>query len=38
MGNEYQNSTAAIDVKADAVQTANNGETALDAVGWPAAV
>ena len=37
MGNEYQNSTAAIDVKADAVQTANNGETALDAAGWPAA-
>ena len=37
MGNEYQNSTAAIDVTADAVQTANNGETALDAVGWPAA-
>ena len=37
MSNEYQNSTAAIDVKADAVQTANNGETALDAAGWPAA-
>ena len=37
MSNEYQYSTAAIDVTADAVQTANNGETALDAVGWPAA-
>ena len=37
MSNEYQYSTAAIDVKADAVQTANNGETALDAAGWPAA-
>ena len=37
MGNEYQNSTAAIDVTADAVQTANNGETALEAAGWPAA-
>ena len=36
MGNEYQGSTAHIDVKADAVQVANNGETVLDAQGWPA--
>lgn len=36
MGNEYQNSVATIDVKADAVQVANNGETVLDAAGWPA--
>lgn len=35
MGNEYQGSTAHIDVKADAVQVANNGETVLDALGWP---
>lgn len=37
MGNEYQNSTATIDVSAQAVQTANNGETALEALGWPEA-
>lgn len=36
MGNEYQNCTAHIDVKADAVQVANNGDTVLDATGWPA--
>ena len=36
MGNEYQGSTAQIDVKADAVQVANNGDTVLDATGWPA--
>lgn len=36
MGNEYQNCTATIDVKADAVQVANNGDTVLDATGWPA--
>lgn len=35
MGNDYQGSTAHIDVKADAVQVANNGETVLDALGWP---
>lgn len=35
MGNDYQGSTAHIDVKADAVQVANNGETVLDAQGWP---
>lgn len=36
MGNEYQNCTANIVVSAQAVQTANNGETVLDAQGWPA--
>lgn len=36
MGNEYQNCTATIDVKAGAVQVANNGDTVLDATGWPA--
>ena len=39
MGNEYQNCTARIDVKADAVQVANNpkvGNNVLDATGWPA--
>ena len=35
MGNDYQGSTAHIDVQADAVQVANNGETVLDALGWP---
>lgn len=37
MGNEYQDSTATIDVNAQAVQTANNGETTLEALGWPEA-
>lgn len=40
MGNQYQGSTAHIDVKADAVQFANNADgetdTVLDATGWPA--
>ena len=39
MGNEYQNCKAYIDVKADAVQVANNpkvGNNVLDATGWPA--
>lgn len=36
MGNEYQAATATVDVLAEAVQTANNGATALDAAGWPA--
>ena len=36
MGNEYQGSTAHIDVKADAVQVANNGDAVLEAAGWPA--
>ena len=35
MGNEYQNATATVDVSAQAVQTANNGATAMDAKGWP---
>lgn len=37
MGNEYQNATATVDVMAQAVQTANNGATVMDAQGWPAA-
>lgn len=37
MGNEYQNATATVDVAAQAVQTANNGASALDAAGWPMA-
>lgn len=37
MGNLYQGSTATVSVLAQATQTANNGTTALDAVGWPAA-
>ena len=36
MGNMYQNSKAEIEVKADAVQVANNGASALEAAGWPA--
>ena len=35
MGNEYQNATATVDVTAQAVQTANNGATVMDAQGWP---
>lgn len=35
MNNDYQNSTATVDVYAQAVQTANNGSTALTAAGWP---
>ena len=38
MGNAYQNSTATVSVRADAVQTANNGAAVLEAAGWPAAV
>ncbi|MGN0770224.1 MAG: SipW-dependent-type signal peptide-containing protein [Christensenellales bacterium] len=37
MGNEYQSATATVDVMAQAVQTANNGDTVTDAKGWPAA-
>lgn len=36
MGNEYQNCTANLVVTAQAVQTANNGETVFAATGWPA--
>ena len=35
MGNAYQESTVYIDVTAQAVQKANNGESVLDAAGWP---
>lgn len=35
MGNEYQNATATVDVCAQAVQTANNGDTVMAAKGWP---
>lgn len=34
MGNLYQNSTATVDVTAYAVQSANNGDSALTAHGW----
>lgn len=37
MGNLYQGSTATVRVLAQATQTANNGATALEALGWPAA-
>ena len=35
MGNEYQNAVATVTVLAQAVQTANNGETVMAAKGWP---
>ncbi|MBR5516215.1 MAG: hypothetical protein IKU52_08440 [Clostridia bacterium] len=35
MGNEYQGATAEIDIIAQAVQAANNGEDVLKAEGWP---
>lgn len=35
MDNQYQRCSIAIDVTAQGVQRANNGETALDALGWP---
>ena len=35
MGNEYQNSTAYVEVNVGAVQADNNGTGALDATGWP---
>lgn len=34
MGNEYQNCRLLVTVFAQAVQQANNGDTALDAMGW----
>ena len=37
MNNQYQNSKAAVDVAAYAVQVANNGDTPLEADGWPEA-
>ena len=36
MTNEYQNCTVEVIVKAQGVQTANNGASALEAAGWPA--
>ena len=36
MGNEYQGATATVDIVAQAVQKANNGDNALTAKGWPA--
>ena len=36
MGNEYQGATATVDIVAQAVQTASNGDSALTAKGWPA--
>ena len=36
MGNEYQGATATVDIVAEAVQKANNGDSALTAKGWPA--
>ena len=35
MGNEYQSSSAYVEVKAGAVQTANNGTAVLEPTGWP---
>ena len=35
MGNEYQNCKVLIDVSAEAVQTANNGNKVTEANGWP---
>ena len=35
MTNEYQNCTVEVIVYAQAVQTANNGDSALEAAGWP---
>lgn len=35
MNNDYKNSRVSIEVTAYAVQSANNGSTVLDAVGWP---
>ena len=35
MGNEYQNVKVIIDLDAQAVQSRNNGERALEATGWP---
>lgn len=35
MGNAYQNCTVLIDVTAQAIQKVHNGETVMDAAGWP---
>lgn len=34
LGNEFQNCTATVTVEVEAVQTANNGGTAVEAAGW----
>lgn len=34
MGNEFQNATLKVNVHAEAVQSANNAPTAIDAIGW----
>lgn len=36
MGNEYQNCTANLIISAQAVQSANNGDAVLEALGWSA--
>ena len=36
MDNTYQNSTINVDIAAQAVQTANNGDNVMAANGWPA--
>ena len=36
MGNAYQGCTVTVDVYAQAVQSDNNGSSALEAAGWPA--
>ena len=36
MGNDWQNATIHLTVDLEAVQVANNGDTVLDAAGWPA--
>lgn len=38
MGNDYMDATAKIGVKVYAVQSRNNGETPLEAAGWPAII
>ena len=35
MGNAYQNSRTIVDVSAEATQVANNGDSAMEAAGWP---
>lgn len=35
VGNDYQNSVINLNVHAQAVQTANNGKSAEEAIGWP---
>lgn len=35
MGNKYQNCTVVVDVITQAVQQANNGNSVMEAIGWP---